>query len=59
MQKMLELLRGTQIDQRQQSLLKAMGAYLPSDRIARLQRAMQAAKIARFASTAMNKVQGR
>ena len=58
MQKILELLRGTQIDQRQQNLLKALGAYLPSDRVNRLQKAMQASKIARFAATAMSKNKG-
>lgn len=59
MQSMMELLRGTQIDQRQQNLLKALGAYLPNDRVHRLQKAMQAAKIARYASTALNHQQNR
>ena len=59
MRNMMELLRGTQIDQRQQNLLRALGAYLPSDRVQRLQKAMQAAKIAHFATQALNHQQNR
>ena len=58
MQGMLELLRRTQPDQRQQNLLGAMGAYLPHDKLARLQRAMQASRIAKYAVSALNQ-QGR
>lgn len=57
MQKMMEILRGTQLDSRQQNLLKALGAYLPQDKITRLQKAMQASKVAKFASSALNRQQ--
>lgn len=59
MQKMMELLRGTQLDQRQQGLVNALGAYLPQDKLSRLQRAMQASKLAKFASVALSKQNGR
>ena len=39
------------IDQDQQTLLKALSPYLSCDRIRRLEKAMRAAKLARFAST--------
>lgn len=39
------------IDQDQRSLLKALGPYLSRDRIHRLERAMQAAGMARMASS--------
>lgn len=54
MQAMMDLLRGTQLDQRQQNLLNALGAYLPGDKVIRLQKAMQASKVAKFASCALN-----
>lgn len=54
MQGMMELLRGTQLDQRQQNLLNALGAYLPREKIIRLQKAMQASKVAKYASSALN-----
>ena len=57
MQGMMELLRGTQLDQRQQNLLNALGAYLPQEKVVRLQKAMQASKVARYASTALNRQQ--
>jgi len=59
MQGMMELLRGTQLDKRQQGLLSALGAYLPQDKVIRLQKAMQASKVAKFASSAMNQQRGR
>lgn len=57
MQGMMELLRSTQLDSRQQNLLKAMGAYLPQEKLNRLQKAMQASKVARYATTALNRQQ--
>lgn len=54
MQGMMELLRGTQLDSRQQNLLRALGAYLPHEKMVRLQKAMQASKVARYASSALN-----
>ena len=59
MQKMLELLRGTQLDQRQQGLVSALSAYLPQEKVVRLQRAMQASKLAKFASVALSSQNGR
>ena len=55
MQGMMELLRGTQLDQRQSNLLGALGAYLPQEKINRLQKAMQASKVAKYASQALNR----
>ena len=59
MQGMMELLRGTHLDNRQQGLIAALGAYLPQDKLTRLQRAMQASKVAKFASSALGKQGGR
>lgn len=59
MQGMLELLRGTQLDRRQHDLLTALGAYLPPDKVGRLQKAMQASRVAKLASTALNKKGGK
>lgn len=59
MQGMMELLRGTQLDKRQQGLLSALGAYLPQEKVLRLQRAMQASKVAKYASTALGQQRGR
>ena len=52
---MMELLKGTQLDQRQQGLISALRGYLPDDRLLKLQKAMQAAKIAKYASSAMGR----
>lgn len=41
------------IDKNQQSLLKALGPYLSLERIAKLEKAMRAARMARMASTLM------
>jgi hypothetical protein len=53
--KMLQALSGfaqhSSIDQNQRSLLNALHPYLNSDRISRLEKAMQAAKMARLASS--------
>ena len=54
---MMELLRSTQIDQREQNLIRALECYLPRDRLEKLTKAMQASKIARFAASSMK--QGR
>ena len=59
MQSMMELLRSTQLDSRQQNLLKALGAYLPNEKLTRLQRAMQASRVARYASSALKQQSGR
>ena len=53
--KMLQAISGfaqqSGIDQNQKSLLNALHPYLSRDRISRLEKAMQAAKMARLAST--------
>ena len=59
MQGMLELLRRTQPDRRQQDLLGAMGAYIPGDKLSRLSRAMQASRIAKYAVAALNRQGGK
>ena len=45
-----QMMQSTRLEPRQQELLHALGAYLPGDRIQRLERAMQAAKLASMAS---------
>ena len=54
---MMQLLRSTQIGQREQRLLQALDGFLPKDRLEKLMKAMQASKIAKYASTALT--QGR
>lgn len=53
MQSMMHLLQSTQIDRKEQNLINALQCYLPPDRLEKLTKAMQAAKIARFASSAL------
>ena len=53
MQSMMHLLQSTQIDKKEQNLIHALQCYLPPDRLEKLTKAMQAAKIARFASSAL------
>lgn len=55
MKGMMELLRGTQLDKRQQELLKALSSWLPQEKVNRLQKAMQASRVARYASAAMGR----
>ena len=50
LQKISGLARQGSIDRNQQALLKALGPYLSKDRIAKLEKAMRAAKIAKIAS---------
>lgn len=50
-QKISGLANQSGIDHNQQALLKALSPYLSRERIARLERAMRAAKMARYAST--------
>ena len=54
MQSMLHLLQATQIDKKEQNLINALQCYLPPDRLEKLTKAMQASKIARFASSALS-----
>lgn len=51
---MMELLKSTQIDRRQMELIRALRGFVPEDRLIRLEKAMQASKIAKYASTALN-----
>ena len=52
LQKLSGLASHNNIDRDQQALLKALTPYLHRERISKLERAMRAAKIARFASAA-------
>ncbi len=49
-QKLSGLARQSGIDSREQALLHALQAYLTADRISRLEKAMRAAKMAKFAT---------
>ena len=49
-QKMSGLAQQSGIDKNQQALLHALSPYLSQDRVSRLERAMRAAKMARYAS---------
>lgn len=51
LQKIAGLAGQSGIDRNQQALLKALGPYLSRDRIQKLEKAMQAAKMASMAST--------
>ena len=51
---MMQMLKATQLEPRQRQLLQALRGFVPDDRLVRLEKAMQASLIARFASTAMN-----
>lgn len=42
------------IDKREQALLRALAAYLSKERIGKLERAMRAAKVAKIASTTLS-----
>ena len=50
LQSLRQMMVGTRLEPRQQELLRALGAYLPPDRVRRLEKAMQAAKLASMAS---------
>ena len=52
---MMQLLKATQLEPKQRQLLQALRGFVPDDRLARLEKAMQASLIARFASSAMNR----
>ena len=53
LQKLAGIAGQSGIDREQQALLKALSPYLSRDRIARLERAMRAAKTAKLASTVL------
>lgn len=56
-QQMMNLMRQTQLEPRQRNLLQALKGYLPGDRIGKLEKAMQAAKIAKLAASSMGSSQ--
>lgn len=45
----------TGLDRQEQALLKALGPYLSRDRLGKLEKAMHAAKMARFAAVALDR----
>ena len=54
LQKLAVLARQSNVTNEEQALLKAFDPYLSRNRIGKLERAMRAAKMARFASTFLN-----
>ena len=54
LQKISGFAQKSNIDKREQALLRALSAYLSKDRIGKLEKAMRAAKIAKFASASIN-----
>lgn len=54
LQKLSGFTRQGGITGEEQALLKALGPYLSRDRVSKLEKAMRAAKMARFASTFLN-----
>ena len=54
MASMMQMLKATQLDPKQQGLIRALRGFVPDDRLVRLEKAMQASLIAKFASAAMN-----
>lgn len=54
LQKVAGIAQQSNIDRNQQALIKALSPYLSKDRIVKLEKAMRAAKIASFASTALS-----
>lgn len=51
---MMQMLKATQLEPKQRQLLQALRGFVPEDRLVRLEKAMQASLIAKFASKAMN-----
>ena len=51
---MMQMLKATQLEPRQRNLVQALRGFVPEDRLVRLEKAMQASRIAKFASAAMN-----
>ena len=51
---MMQMLKATQLEPRQRNLVQALRGFVPEDRLVRLEPAMQASLIAKFASAAMN-----
>ena len=51
---MMQMLKATQLEPKQRQLIQALRGFVPDDRLVRLEKAMQASLIAKFASHAMN-----
>ena len=51
---MMQMLKATQLEPKQRNLIQALRGFVPDDRLIRLEKAMQASLIARFATSAMN-----
>ena len=51
---MMQMLKATQLEPKQRQLVQALRCFVPDDRLVRLEKAMQASLIAKFASAAMN-----
>lgn len=51
---MMQMLKATQLEPKQRQLIQALRGFVPEDRLVRLEKAMQASLIAKFASNAMN-----
>ena len=51
---MMQMLKATQLEPKQRNLIQALRGFVPDDRLVRLEKAMQASLIAKFASAAMN-----
>ena len=56
-QKLMTFAQQTNIDSKQQNLLKALHPFLPPDRIRKLEKAMRAAKLAGLAGSALGQFQ--
>lgn len=56
MQKLMSFAQQTGIDKNQQTLLNALHPFLPHDRIAKLEKAMRAAKLANLATSALGQL---
>ena len=53
LRQMAGLAQNANLEPRQQNLLKALEAYLPSERLRKLEKAMRAAKMARMAGSVL------
>ena len=51
---MMQMLKATQLEPKQRNLIQALRGFVLDDRLVRLEKAMQASLIAKFASQAMN-----
>lgn len=59
LQKLAGMTAKTGVDQNQRALLRALGPYVSRERVGKLEKAMQAAKMAAFASSLLQSRNGR